>query len=117
MFSKLKKVLLHSGYQVILTGNISKHEPKAMACGVKGYILPDSLKIFVNKSFGINDRVITLIHELLHDIYADKSEYQVDRLSKKIFSSLNVSQLGFLQFFVMSPTEIQSMLKSNQLAY
>ena len=117
MFSKLKKILLHSGYQVILTRNISKHEPKAIACGVKGYILPDSLKIFINKSFGINDRVITLIHELLHEIYPSKSEQQVDKLSKKIFNDLNVSQLGFLQFFVMSPAEIQSMLRSNQLAY
>lgn len=117
MFSKLKKVLLHSGYQVILTRNISKHEPKAIACGIKGYILPDNLKIFINKSFGVNDRVITLIHELLHEIYPSKSEYQIDKLSNKIFNDLNVSQLGFLQFFVMTPIEIHSMLKSNQLAY
>jgi len=117
MFNKLKKVLLHSGYQVILTRNISKHEPKAIACGVKGYILPDSLKIFINKNFGINDKVVTLIHELLHEIYPSKSEHQVDKLSKKVFKDLNVSQLGFLQFFVMSPAEIQSMLRSNQLVY
>ena len=115
MFNKLKNVLLYSGYRVILTKNISKHEHHAIACGIKGYILPDVMKIFINRDFGINDRVVTLIHELLHEIYPAKTEGQVDKLSKKIFNDLNVSQLGFLQFFVMSPIEIQSMLKANQL--
>lgn len=116
MFNKLKKVLLHSGYQVILVRSFDSLRSGGLARGVKGYIIPDSLKIFINKKFGINDRVITLIHELLHEIYPEWSESRIDGNSKKIFRDLKVSQLGFLQFFVMSPIEIRTMLKTQQLS-
>ena len=114
MFDKLKNVLISSGYRVILTKKIEKDSHSGLCRGIKGYILPDQLKIFINKSFGVNDRVVTLIHELLHEIHPSKTENQVDRLSKTIFNNLNVSQLGFLQFFIMSPVEIRSTLKANQ---
>ena len=114
MFDKLKDILLHSGYRVILTKKIEKDNRGGFSRGIKGYILPDQLKIFINKRFGANDRVVTLIHELLHEIHPSKTESQVDRLSKTIFNDLNVSQLGFLQFFIMSPAEIRLTLKANQ---
>ena len=114
MFDKLKNILIHSGYRVILTKKIEKDSHAGLSRGIKGYILPDQLQIFINKSFRVNDRVVTLIHELLHEIYPSKTENQVDKMSKTIFSDLNVSQLGFLQFFIMSPVEIRSTLKANQ---
>ncbi|OGB74215.1 hypothetical protein A2V68_00390 [candidate division Kazan bacterium RBG_13_50_9] len=114
MFDKLKRVLIHSGYQVILTGDFAHRKSGGLARGTKGYILPDDLKIFINKHIGINDRVLTLVHELLHEIYSAWEEPRIDRTSQRIFRNLTVSQLGFLQFFVMSPTEIRSTLKSRQ---
>ena len=87
-----------------------------MSRGSKGYILPDDLAIFINKTIGVNDRVITLVHELLHEIYPEWQEQRVDRSSKRIFNHLTVPQLGFLQYFVMLPAEIKAMLKSNQLS-
>lgn len=114
IFSRLKKTLLNSGYQVILTDRFVRRAG-GLARGSKGYILPDDLKIFINKTIGVNDRVITLVHELLHEVYPTWQEQQVDRASKRIFNHLTVPQLGFLQFFVMLPGEIKAMLKSNQL--
>ena len=116
MFDKLKRVLLKSGYQVVLTGDFSNQRSGGLARGTKGYILPDDLKIFINKNNGINDRVITLVHELLHEIHPVWEEPRVDRDSKKIFNKLTVSQLGFLQFFVMTSKEINSTLKSHKLS-
>jgi len=115
IFRRLKKTLLYSGYQVILTDRFARKKG-GLARGSKGYILPDDLTIFINKTIGVNDRVITLVHELLHEIYPAWNEKQVDRTSKRIFNHLTVPQLGFLQFFVMVPAEIKSMLKSNQLS-
>ncbi|MBN2585588.1 hypothetical protein JXA59_02985 [Patescibacteria group bacterium] len=115
IFSRLKKILLDSGYQVILTDRFIRRKG-GLARGSKGYILPDDLKIFINKTIGVNDRVVTLIHELLHEAYPGWQEQQVDRTSKRIFNRLTVPQLGFLQFFVMLPGEIKAMLKSNQLS-
>ena len=115
IFRQLKKTLLYSGYRVILTDRFA-HRRGGFASGSKGYILPDSLAIFINKTIGVNDRVVTLVHELLHEIYPEWQETKVDRSSKRIFNHLTVSQLGFLQFFVMVPQEVRSMLKSNQLS-
>jgi O-phosphoseryl-tRNA(Cys) synthetase len=115
IFRHLKKTLLNSGYRVILTDRFARRHG-GLARGSKGYILPDDLTIFINKTIGVNDRVVTLVHELLHEIYPEWQEQRVDRASKRIFNHLTVPQLGFLQFFVMLPTEIKAMLKSNQLS-
>ncbi|MFA5270170.1 MAG: hypothetical protein WC400_00965, partial [Patescibacteria group bacterium] len=115
IFRRLKRILLNSGYRVILTDRFIRRKG-GLARGSKGYILPDDLTIFINKTIGVNDRVVTLIHELLHEVYPAWQEQQVDRTSKRIFNHLTVPQLGFLQFFVMLPGEIKAMLKSNQLS-
>ena len=114
MFNKLKDVLLHSGYRVILTNDFSREKSGGLARATKGYILPDDLKIFINKNININDRVVTLIHELLHEIKPCWEETKVDRNSKRIFKKLTISELGFLQFFIMSPTETRSMLNMHK---
>ena len=116
IFKKLKLVLLESGYKVILTSNVSKSKKKGLASGIKGYIVPDDLKIYINKNIGVNDRVITLVHELLHEIYPVWTEGKVSQASERIFQRLTVPQLGFLQFFIMVPAEIRAMLKSNNLS-
>ncbi|HCR42062.1 TPA: hypothetical protein DIV45_01705 [Patescibacteria group bacterium] len=114
MFDKLKKTLLESGYQVILTDNVARGRGRAR--GVKGYIVPDDLRIYINKSIGVNDRVETLIHELLHEVYPTWGEQRINRSAKRTFKDLTVSQLGFLQFFIMAPIEIKRMLKANHLS-
>jgi len=117
-FLKLKNTLLYSGYEVILTsvpqnGGTGKRGTRHRAA--KGYIVPDELKIFINRRIGINDRVITLVHELMHEIYPNWQEPRVERESKKVFRGLTVPQLGFFQFFVMTKGEIQSALKRQQI--
>jgi len=116
IFNKLKRVLLESGYRVILTSNVSRSKKKGLARGIKGYIVPDDLKIYINKNIGVNDRVVTLVHELLHEIYPAWTEGKVNQSSKRIFQHLTVSQLGFLQFFIMVPAEVRTMLRSNNLS-
>jgi len=116
IFNKLKQVLMTSGYRVILTKNVSRSQRKGFARGIKGYIVPDDLRIYINKTIGVNDRVVTLVHELLHEIYPAWTEGKVNQSAKRIFQKLTVPQLGFLQFFIMVPAEIKSMLKSNNLS-
>jgi len=114
MFSKLKDILLHSGYRVILTSDFTRQKSGGLARATKGYILPDDLKIFINRGININDRVVTLIHELLHEIKPSWEETKVDHKSKSIFKKLTISELGFLQFFIMSPAEIRAMLSTHK---
>lgn len=113
IFGKLKAVLVNSGYDVVLTSRLNP--PKDIRGlrfrSVKGYIVPDSMKIYINKMLPVNDRVITLIHELLHELYPSWTEAKVEREAKSIFQSLKVPQLGFLQFFIMTKQEINRTLK------
>ena len=115
IFSKIKDILLHSGYEVVLSSNMNVSKEEYIRFReAKGYIVPDELRIYINKGIGINDRVITLVHELLHEIYPSWQEKRVEKESKAIFKNLTVPQLGFLQFFVMTKTEINSALKRHQ---
>lgn len=112
IFNKLRHTLVQSGYRVILvTKLMPKKSHSTRSRGVKGYIVPDELKIYVSKAIGINDRVITLIHELLHELYPQWTEKKVEQECKSIFRGLKVSQLGWLQFFVMTKAEMQAALK------
>ncbi len=118
IFNKLKKTLIESGYEVILM--TANRWPRADVFhrrrGIKGYIVPDEMKIYINQSIGINDRVVTLIHELLHEIEPIWTEDKVEASAKKIFKKLSVSQLGFLQFFVVTPTETVKLLRQHRLS-
>lgn len=115
IFAKIKNALLHSGYEVVLSNKMDVSTGGYIRFReAKGYIVPDELRIYINKGIGINDRVITLVHELLHEIYPTWQEERVEHKSKQIFKNLTVPQLGFLQFFVMTRTEINSALKSHQ---
>lgn len=118
IFNKLKKTLIESGYEVILM--TANRWPRADVYhrrrGIKGYIVPDEMKIYINQSIGINDRVITLIHELLHEIEPTWNEDKVETSAKKIFKKLGVSQLGFLQFFVVTAAETQKLLRQHRLS-
>jgi len=112
-FADLKGVLLHSGYEVVLTKKISPrgHHPSHKFREAKGFIVPDQLKIYINRSISVNDRVITLIHELFHELYPTWQESTVERNCKQAFRELTVSQLGFLQFFVMTRPEMAAAIK------
>lgn len=118
IFNKLKKTLIESGYEVILMS--ANRWPRADVFhrrrGIKGYIVPDEMKIYINQSIGINDRVVTLIHELLHEIEPNWTEDKVEASAKKIFKKLGVSQLGFLQFFVVTPAETVKLLRQHRLS-
>jgi len=112
IFNKLRSTLVQSGYRVILVDKLTPRKNHSLRSrGVKGYIVPDELKIYINQAIGVNDRVITLIHELLHELYSQWPESKVERECKRIFRSLKVSQLGWFQFFVMTRAEMQAALK------
>lgn len=117
LFNRLKQVLVESGYEVVLmrASRWPKKDVYHRRRGIKGYIVPDEMRIYVNQSIGINDRVVTLIHELLHEIYPSWTEGQVEKEAKRTFKALSVPQLGFLQFFVVTPTETAKLLRQHQL--
>lgn len=116
LFNLLKTTLLESGYEVQLVRSVRTRKPYVLARPAKGYLAPDDLKIVIDKSLGLNDRVITLIHELLHETFPAWLEERVERSAVRLFHHLTISQLGFLQFFVLSKGDTFNFLKAHRAA-
>jgi len=107
-FRKLKNALTEQGYDIVLTTkciNAPTGLARQFEKTVKGYIEPDEGKIYINKTLGLNDRVVTLIHELIHELKPRWSEERVEGEAVRLFKHLKVAELGFLQFFVLTPKD------------
>ncbi len=117
-FNLLKKALLISGYEICLVKTVRNPRPYTLilARGTKGYLAPDDFKIYIDRNLGLNDRVITLIHELLHELHPIWGERRVESEAQRIFRHLNVSQLGFLQFFVLTPRDTRNFMVPQPVA-
>jgi len=109
MFLKLKNTLVESGYDVRLTNKFKD--------SAKGQIEPDTLIIFVNGNLELNDRALTLIHELFHEIFPEWDERRIEQVACRTFEKLTVSQLGFFQFFVLKKGEYPEPVINRRLSY
>lgn len=95
MVQKLKENFIENGYTIVLVPCFKKYGRR-----LKGYICQDTLEIYIDKNLSCEEKIVTLIHELLHDIYEDWSERKIEKESFKIFQRLSERDLGFLQFLV-----------------
>lgn len=113
-FHQIKEALMNLGYDVVLTDHClevdGSRRRRQLNKTIKGYIAPDEDVIYINRKLGLNDRVVTLIHELMHELKPRWSEHSVENEAKKLFHRLNIEQLGFLQFFVITPKDPQNFL-------
>lgn len=67
---------------------------------IKGLILPDRNEIVINKAFDLHERVLTLIHELIHLFDPKISEDQTENEAIELYNNLNDSDLGYFEFAV-----------------
>jgi len=109
MFGKLKNTLVESGYDVRLTNRFKD--------AAKGQIEPDTLTIFINGNLELNDRALTLVHELLHEMFPEWGERRIEKVACQTFEKLTVAQLGFLQFFVLKKNEYTEPVINRRLSY
>jgi Zn-dependent peptidase ImmA (M78 family) len=95
MIKELKDNFIKNGYSVVLVPKFKRFGKK-----VEGYICQDTLEIYIEKNLPLEERVITLLHELIHDIHEDWSEEKVENEARKIYQNLSDRDLGFLEFLV-----------------
>ena len=99
MVGRIKKTLLNSGYEVVLSEHLK-------GCGrgnypyVKGMLLPESNQILIKKSLSVDEKVMTLIHEILHEIFPDWLEDKIESATRIVFELLDPKQYGFFEFWV-----------------
>ena len=110
---QLLQLLEESGFAVALAGEKRLLEeaakPSAMVRArtavaapvkIKGLILPDEYRILVNRELGLEERVKTVLHELIHLQAPDLSEAATERQALTLYKHLTPSELGQLEFLV-----------------
>ena len=107
IINNLKNILYQTGYHVILISDvqikniagISEHFSQDQGL-VKGLFLPDKFEIIINRSLSKKEKVLTLIHELIHIDKPKLKENSVEKATLILFSQLNPAELGFFEFAV-----------------
>jgi hypothetical protein len=110
---QLLQLLEESGFDVTIVGEKRLIEeaakPSAMVRArtavaapvkIKGLILPDQYRILVNRELGLEERVKTVLHELIHLQAPDLSESVTERQTLTLYKHLTPNELGQLEFLV-----------------
>lgn len=106
-FKNLRRAFEKSDFEVIIVGPkklVSLAEKESarkrtdVNAGILGLILPDESQIAINKSLPLEDRVKTLLHELVHLYNPKFTEKQTELTALDIFDDLSEEELGYLEF-------------------
>lgn len=108
-FAQLKKTFVESGYEI---RTLPRHELESLALdapydvkrhqssNIMGLIMPDENIIGLAKDLSVDERAVTLLHELIHLHDEEIEEEDVEQYTLELEQSLTPSQFGFLQFLV-----------------
>lgn len=108
-FSQLKKTFLDSGYEI---RSLPQRELESLALDapskvkrhfdsdIYGIILPDQDAIGIAREISVEEKAITLLHELIHLFDEEMPEDQVEEMTEELENNLTPDQFGFLQFLV-----------------
>jgi len=67
---------------------------------IKGLILPDEYRILVNRDLELDERVKTVLHELIHLRSPEIGEQRTEKEAHRLYRQLTPNQLGRLEFLV-----------------
>ncbi len=108
-FNQLKKTLLDSGYEIRV---FPQHTVERLALdapaevkrhldsNIKGLTMPDENMIVLAEEQSVEERAVTLLHEMIHLFDDQIDEEVVEEMTLDMEQALNPNQIGFLQFLV-----------------
>ena len=65
-----------------------------------GQIHPEDPSVDINKSLPVDEQIITLLHELIHNTYPEASEDDVELYGYSLYSALTERQFSFLEWIL-----------------
>jgi len=106
-FSTIKNALYKEGFHILVCSDSQVKQLSGFSkkyCrdknSIKGLVLPDKNEIVINKSLSVKERVLTLIHELIHLANPKLSEKQTEHQTQALYRRLTKNNLGYLEFAV-----------------
>ncbi len=94
MINRIKQLILDGDYEIKF---VKKFRGLDNSIPIKGFIMPDSDTILINKNLSKKETIITIIHEFLHEIEPKWSETRVENKSLSIYSKLKDSDRKFFK--------------------
>lgn len=108
-FSQLKKSFLDSGYEIRffpsrkleqLALDAPMEVKRHLDSNIMGLIMPDENTIGLATELNLEEKVSTLIHELIHLTDDSIDEEEVEAYTLEMEAALSPAQFGFLEFLV-----------------
>ena len=84
MLNKIKYYILEGTYEIKFISSFRRFK----GIPIKGFIEPDTDTILINNNMSDSEKIITIIHEFLHEIKPNWSENQVEKKSLQLFRSM-----------------------------
>ncbi len=79
--------------------------PRLAGCQVSGWLDPVNDRILIRRGLSLEERSITLLHELVHQCYPDWSEEDVESCAVYIYDRLAEEDKAILGFLATDPAE------------
>lgn len=106
-FTTIKTILYREGFHILVCSDLQVRKLSGFSpthCreknSISGLIIPDRNEIIINKSLILQERVLTLVHELIHLVDPKLSEKQTEASAQTLYTKLSDRSLGFLEFAV-----------------
>lgn len=90
---KIKKYIKDGEYEIKYISNFRRFQ----GIPVKGFIEPDNDTILINNNLSGSEKITTIIHEFLHEIYPTWSESQVEKKCLSIYKNLSKNDREFFE--------------------
>jgi hypothetical protein len=93
MIVKIKQKILEGDYEIKFVSHFRGFKDVP----IKGLFLPETDTILINKTLSQEEKIITIIHEYLHEIYPEWSENKIERHCLKLYRELNKKDRIFFE--------------------
>lgn len=71
----------------------------------KGYIDPLNDRIIIRRNLNLQERSVTLLHEIVHECYPQWSEADVEACATYTYQNLSETDRGIVHFLATDPEE------------
>jgi uncharacterized protein (DUF433 family) len=72
---------------------------------IKGYIDPVNDRIVIRRNLAIEERALTLLHEVVHECYPDWSEEDVEACASYTYQNLSDHDQTIVNFLATDPAQ------------
>jgi len=91
MINKIKKLIIDGDINI----KFVRYFRGFKGIPIKGFFNPETDTILINQNLTKKEKITTIIHEFLHELYPEWSENKVEKTCIKLYKDLNKKDYEF----------------------